>query len=107
MQQMIKIITECKCAICLEIIKNPHTGINCHHNFCELCICDLKLCPTCKKPLNEIKKNHMVSNIIESFTDFKTKCNDCNENLDINNVLAHIDNCECKLIKCELCKQNI
>lgn len=72
----------CKCAICLEVWRNPKT-LNCDHAFCKDCLEDLYdptqkpegiSCPTCRNfhPLgendtvNSIKTNIYTKQLIDA-----------------------------------------
>lgn len=62
---------EMRCCICIDYIYQCVTLIPCLHNFCAACFSDWmqksKLCPQCREPVTEIKKNATVNNIIEKF----------------------------------------
>jgi len=62
---------EMKCCICIDYLHQCVTLIPCLHNFCASCFSDWmeksKLCPQCREEAVEVKKNHVVNNIIEKF----------------------------------------
>lgn len=60
---------ELSCGICLELIHNCVTLVDCLHNFCGACISDwLKKgsCPLCKHSISKAKKNVQINNIVAS-----------------------------------------
>jgi len=62
---------EMKCCICIDYLYQCVTLIPCLHNFCASCFSDWmqksKICPQCREEAVEVKKNHVVNNIIEKF----------------------------------------
>jgi len=62
---------EMKCCICIDYIYQCVTLIPCLHNFCAACFSEWmeksNLCPQCREEATELKKNHIVNNIIEKF----------------------------------------
>jgi E3 ubiquitin-protein ligase CHFR len=59
---------EMNCGICLDIIYNCVTLLPCLHNFCGACISSWmkkKVCPLCKEPINRLKKNPQMNNLID------------------------------------------
>ena len=63
-----KIGEEMHCCICLEIIYECVTGLDCLHSFCGGCLSEWlkksKDCPHCRTPFTAIKKNPVINNII-------------------------------------------
>lgn len=57
---------EMMCAICLEVVRDPATIVDCQHTFCRGClhnpIKEIKQCPTCKRAISQLQKNHMLAN---------------------------------------------
>lgn len=57
---------EMMCAICLEVVRDPATIVDCQHTFCKGClhnpIKEIKQCPTCKCAISQLRKNHMLAN---------------------------------------------
>ena len=62
---------EMRCCICIDYIYQCVTLIPCLHNFCAACFSDWMEksheCPQCREKGTELKKNHVVNNIIEKF----------------------------------------
>lgn len=62
---------EMMCCICIDYLYQCVTLIPCLHNFCAACFSDWmqksKICPQCREEALEVKKNHVVNNIIEKF----------------------------------------
>ncbi|XP_043917812.1 zinc-binding protein A33-like [Protopterus annectens] len=65
---------ELTCSVCREIFRDPIT-LQCGHNFCRDCVSRYwkqkrsHACPLCRElcSVNELKTNHTLSNIAESF----------------------------------------
>lgn len=57
---------EMMCAICLAVVRDPATIVDCQHTFCRGClhnpIKEIKVCPTCKCAISQVQKNHMLAN---------------------------------------------
>jgi E3 ubiquitin-protein ligase CHFR len=73
-----------RCGICTEVIYQAVTLMPCLHNvlttqFCGGCCSDWldksKLCPACRDPINEVKRNASLSSIIDTF--LKSRPQDC------------------------------
>ncbi len=62
---------EMMCCICIDYLYQCVTLIPCLHNFCAACFSDWmqksKICPQCREEAVEVKKNHVINNIIEKF----------------------------------------
>ena len=59
------------CGICIDIIHECVTLMPCLHNFCGGCFSEWMtkshLCPKCRDPVNEARKNTTLNNIIEAY----------------------------------------
>jgi E3 ubiquitin-protein ligase CHFR len=73
-----------RCGICIDVIYQCVTLMPCLHNvsctqFCGGCFSDWlersKLCPACRDPVHEVKRNSSLSNIIENY--LKTHPEEC------------------------------
>ena len=65
------------CSICLELVKEPQTLMQCFHNYCKRCAQQLLqtqnndppgvTCPLCSKfsAVGEIKDNNFVNELLE------------------------------------------
>ena len=64
---------EVECSICIDYIYKCVTAWPCLHNFCAACFSDLmqksKLCPVCQEEIWAVKRNPIMTNIIERFLD--------------------------------------
>mmetsp|Transcript_15831 Transcript_15831/g.28978 ORF Transcript_15831/g.28978 Transcript_15831/m.28978 type:complete len:511 (+) Transcript_15831:3396-4928(+) len=62
---------ELRCGICIDVIHQCVTLMPCLHNFCGGCFSDWlgksKLCPACRDPVCEARRNPALSNIIETY----------------------------------------
>eukprot|EP00743_Colponemidia_sp_Colp-15_P003926 GILK01004235.1.p1 GENE.GILK01004235.1~~GILK01004235.1.p1 ORF type:complete len:509 (+),score=97.03 GILK01004235.1:43-1527(+) len=58
------------CGICREILHDCVSLVPCLHNFCGACLSDWAKsnmqCPSCRVTVREVRKNHTLSNVIDS-----------------------------------------
>ncbi|KAF0977008.1 hypothetical protein FDP41_003661 [Naegleria fowleri] len=90
---------ELRCAICLEVWKEP-TATHCSHLFCYDCIEQgmkiKKECPLCKTPI--LTKRHLMpmqslANLVEEFHKFKRKFDQSMEQFGSNTNTKHPSTC--------------
>jgi E3 ubiquitin-protein ligase CHFR len=66
-----KIADTLKCQICMEFIFQPICLYPCLHSFCGGCYTDwhkrAKDCPSCRGDVDEVKKNHMVFSLVDTY----------------------------------------
>ncbi|KAL2103324.1 hypothetical protein ACEWY4_000192 [Coilia grayii] len=97
---------ELTCGICSEAFKNPVT-LHCGHNFCNTCLDDtwkeslILVCPQCRhlypnRP--ELKKNTVLSAVVESFNKSSMLESDQTNNVKVCTT-------ETEVVKCDTCME--
>jgi len=65
-----------ECAVCLQILRNPHLIDCCGHNFCQSCIncvqMEGKPCPLCNEPSFRVMHNKGLQRTLNGFTVYCT-----------------------------------
>lgn len=61
------------CNVCLDLLWETTTILECLHSFCGGClsqwILKSKECPQCRAQIGTVKKNPLINNIVSSFLD--------------------------------------
>jgi len=99
---------EMTCCICLSLIYDCATTMPCLHNFCGSCLSqsiETSLnCPKCREPLEKVKRNTTINNIInlylESNPDKKRPPEECKE-MDLINKFKNDNKVDVKLLNCK------
>ncbi|XP_063064540.1 E3 ubiquitin/ISG15 ligase TRIM25-like [Engraulis encrasicolus] len=105
-EELSSLENELKCSVCLEVFKHPVT-LPCGHNFCQTCLDDtwsdvlILFCPQCRhlyptKP--ELRKNTLLTAVVESFSRSSTSKSDRTKDLELNLCAA-----DTELVKCDTC----
>ncbi|CAB1322131.1 unnamed protein product, partial [Coregonus sp. 'balchen'] len=59
------------CVICQDLLHDCVSLQPCMHTFCAACYSDWmersSLCPTCRCPVERIRKNHILNNLVEAY----------------------------------------
>jgi E3 ubiquitin-protein ligase CHFR len=60
------------CQICMEVMFQPVSLYPCMHNFCGGCFSDWHgrgnvECPSCRAKVNEVKKSHVIVNLVDAY----------------------------------------
>eukprot|EP00795_Rhopilema_esculentum_P015507 gene15507-6768_t len=74
------------CGICQDIFHECVSVQPCMHSFCAACysgwMSQSKICPTCRKSVKQVGKNHILNNLVAAFLKKHPECQRAKEELD-------------------------
>ena len=96
-----------RCAICLNVLKQPMQCVRNEHSFCKPCITryleEFQRCPTCMEPLTlqTLRPSRIITGLV---SEMKIKCDNvergCPEIIKFNALKDHVKDCGFVPVKC-------
>ncbi|UVX94878.1 hypothetical protein CsNV_018 [Callinectes sapidus nudivirus] len=100
-----KMIEDLSCSICLNVVQDPVSPINCAHIYCRTCMTlwfnKKHSCPTCRRDANAFRPVSQLQNISKMLNDYKKKSACTMQEEDCNGTFLAPDiSIKCSCVSC-------
>lgn len=81
---------ELLCNVCQAVPRDAHQMAQCQHTFCEWCLANSSVCPSCRAPKVGVQPNLVVQRAVASAP---LKCPACHRSLQLHSIDTHHQVC--------------